>query len=368
MAVVAQFNGARDRPRSSLAGLVAVVRSACAGCVVLACLGLGPAQPPLVWVAPSECPRAALVKAQLNQLLAESVSDAVVEASARVERLRGHSYRLQLRLSVGSHRAERTLESDSCEELAATAAWLIAVAIDPSVHDRAHSNREHEQPAPAGAAAAEAAQSEDTASSARPSADTPGRTSSRSAGTEAHEDAGHPRAGTSLSPRVGRAAALAGVSFGTAGAAQAELGAAGGLGLGWLYSELELSALLPRREELAGGGVVSSWSLALGLRECALWGARLRWGPCLTLTGLRTVGQAEGLSSSQPDQTLFWMVAGVALRAAWNLRNSLELTVAGSAGVPISPRPRFTVEGVGEVATVSALTGQLRVGLGFLTR
>jgi hypothetical protein len=133
-----------------------------------------------------------------------------------------------------------------------------------------------------------------------------------------------------------------------------------------LYSELALSVLLPQREELAGGGVVRSWSLELGLRECVLWGTRLRWGPCLTLDGLRTVGHAEGLSTTQPDQALFWAVAGLALRAAWNVRGSLELTLAGGAGLPISPRPRFTVEGVGEVAPVSALPGYVRISLGVL--
>jgi hypothetical protein len=368
MAAVAHFEGARDAPGPSLARLFAIARRICAGLLMLGCCGFAPAEElMLVWIAPSECPQAADVQTLLGRLLAESSTalDAM-DATAQIERVRGHRFRLKLRLQLGAHRAERALESNSCEELTRTAAWLIAVAIDPTVHAEENSH---------GAAPVAESASEQAPAGSRPAG---GETSPRGPlrdevspsgrGSGQPQAAGRPPARARLRPLQGRIGLLAGASFGTADGTQAELGSAGGLGAGWLYSELELSVLLPRREELGGGGMVRSWSLRLGLRECALWGTRLRWGPCATLDVLRTVGHAEGLSINQPDQALFWAVAGLALRVAWNLAGSLELGLAGGLGVAISPRPGFSVEGVGEVAPASAWPSYVRIGFGFLTR
>jgi hypothetical protein len=370
MAAVAHFRGARDAPGSSLARSFAIARRICAGVLILGCCGFAPAQElALTWIAPAECPQAADVHAMLGRLLAErdAAVDAI-EAAARIERVRGHHFRLKLRLHVGAHRAERSLEANSCQDLARTAAWLIAVAIDPTVHAAEHA--QDAVPAAEAESASEQAPAGSRPAGEEPSSVGPPRDAVSSSGRESGQNPapGRPPARARLRPLQGRIGLLAGASFGTAEGVQAELGSAGGLGAGWLYSELELSVLLPRRQELGGGGVVRSWSLRFGLRECALWGTRLRWGPCATLDVLRTVGHAEGLSTNQPDQALFWAVAGLALRVAWILAGSLELGLAGGLGVAISPRPGFSVEGVGEVAPVSAWPSYVRIGFGFLTR
>lgn len=368
MAAVAHFQGARDTLRSRRARWLTIARRVCAGIVILACAGFASTQRvSLTWSAPGGCPQAAGVRAALDRLLAQAAEGArALEAAGRVERVRGR-YRLTLRLSIGAHRAQRVLESESCDELAATAAWLIAVAVDPSVEAESRANGEEDDAAGAVPAGDARETAENAGRAPEPAAPGPGAPRSRpeQAPAPAHAEETAPRRGRAWA-REARLAALAGVSLGTAGGAQAELGGAGGVGVGWLYSELAFSALLPRREELAAGGTVRSWSLALGLRECALWGAELRWGPCLTLDGVRTVGRAEGLSSNQ-EEALFWAVAGIALRAAWHLRGRLELTLLGGAGLPVSARPRFTVEGVGEVMPVSVLPGYVRVGVGWLT-
>jgi hypothetical protein len=276
-------------------------------------------------------------------------------------------------LRVGGHLAERSLESDSCEELVRAAAWLIAVAIDPTVHDHEGSQQAAAPSELASAADGSGSQAAQQAGQPR-HGDSPPREPARADAAPPGAASAQPRVADEARgdarwrPRYGRVGLLAGASFGTAAGAQAELGGSGGLGLNWLYSELELSVLLPRQEQLAADAVVRSWSLRFGLRECVLWGTQLRWGPCATLDGVRTVGHAEGLSTNQPDQALFWAVAGLALRVAWILPSRLELALAGGVGVPISPRPRFTVEGVGEVAPVSVWPGYVRIGFGFATR
>jgi hypothetical protein len=247
------------------------------------------------------------------------------------------------------------------------------VAIDPAVHDHERAQQAKAPGEVESAAAGSGAQAAQQADQP-PREDSPAREPGRADAAPPGEGSEQPRAaeeargGARWRPRYGRVGLLAGAAFGTAARAQAELGGSGGLGLNWLYSELELSVLLPRQEELAAGAQVRSWSLRLGLRECVLWGTQLRWGPCATLDGVRTVGHAEGLSTDQRDQALFWAVAGLALRVAWILPNRLELALAGGVGLPISPRPRFTVEGVGEVAPVSVWPSYVRIGFGFVTR
>jgi hypothetical protein len=58
----------------------------------------------------------------------------------------------------------------------------------------------------------------------------------------------------------------------------------------------------------------------------------------------------------------------VGLQFLWPLTRWLELSLSGGAGVPFTPRPRFTVEGVGSVAAASRWSGEARIGLIYVAR
>lgn len=86
----------------------------------------------LTWSAPEACPDAAAVEAaiadSLGAALAESTPTDTLVADALVERA-GERYRLRLKIGERS----RELEAAACDELAATAAFIVAIAVDPRV-------------------------------------------------------------------------------------------------------------------------------------------------------------------------------------------------------------------------------------------
>jgi len=93
-----------------------------------------PAAPPvkLDWDAPDECPTQAVVETAVGELLREAgVEGRSVEVQARVD-ARATGYRLELALTTSEGTTERSLDADSCAELAETAALLVAMAVEPS--------------------------------------------------------------------------------------------------------------------------------------------------------------------------------------------------------------------------------------------
>jgi hypothetical protein len=87
----------------------------------------------LDWKAPAACPNAQEVRTRALDMLAKSAPKAQsVRADGSVQRKAG-KFVLTLRMSVDGHDASKKLEAPDCDVLADTAAWLVAVAIDPNV-------------------------------------------------------------------------------------------------------------------------------------------------------------------------------------------------------------------------------------------
>lgn len=88
----------------------------------------------LQWDAPEACPGGDDVSAVIAELLADTdaLANTRVRAAVRVE-ARDDGFAMQVRVGEGA----RELVAPSCEELAATAAFLVAIAIDPRVLGRA---------------------------------------------------------------------------------------------------------------------------------------------------------------------------------------------------------------------------------------
>lgn len=105
------------------------------------CLAVAPATEryELTWEAPATCPDADTVRRELDRRLADSPpSDApAVRAHGRVRAKQGGGYELTLSLGPEGEQGRRTFADADCRELSSAGALIIAIAVDPSVLDRA---------------------------------------------------------------------------------------------------------------------------------------------------------------------------------------------------------------------------------------
>ncbi len=83
----------------------------------------------LTWNAPSECPQEAVVRERLQALVGKSTSARrYLSATGRIERV-GKRYRLVLSVREGADVRERTVNADSCNDLAGAAAVALGLLI-----------------------------------------------------------------------------------------------------------------------------------------------------------------------------------------------------------------------------------------------
>jgi len=380
----------------------------------------------LSWSAPRGCPDQTNVAARLTALQTETARRDL-RVRARVQRVGAARYVLKLVLRATDYHAERRLESTSCTSVVDAAIWLIAVALDPSQStgsvaspssDASASQLRSAPQAPPGptgepglpsatsvktppasaSAATEALRSPGEASAdgsapqppsttqvapttavAVPTAAAPAPTAAAPASTvDASENAGRApwRVDWARLPRWWRAGLFGGVWSAALPAPQASIGARLGFGISAFYAELRGAAELPRaqpvpdlrsRAEDPGASTTAEVRFAtqdLGLALCSQWGDRTRVGPCITASALRTSGSMQGAPEAN-HQVLPWGAAGVSLELGFRPVGRLELMLDTGVQLPISARPRYTVEGVGEVAVAAPVSVYARLGLGF---
>lgn len=364
------------------------------------------AQVALDWSAPRGCPDTAYVARQLAAAHAETprpelrvrarISLSPARPRGRFDRGARGVYVLRLVLRANDFHAERRLEASSCTSVTDAAIWLINVALAPAA--RAHGDGDSAAPAPStgvdDSAAPPAATSEVSASSershgpgasassapgehaAQPGDGAPdslpiaGSAAERSAASERSASLSYPsrrapwRLDWAALPRWWRAGVFAGVWSAGLPAPQVSVGARLGFGIGALYAELRGGAELSRKSRLADATEAHFATQDGGLAVCAQWGDRLRVGPCATAAVLRTTGGSRRAPEAR-DQVLPWSAAGVALALGWRAPLGVEVMLETGVQLPLSARPRFTVEGVGEVAVAAPLNVYARLGLGF---
>ena len=100
----------------------------------------GPPELRLTWDAPDTCPSATEVEAQFDRLLGGAgrvPSEKRVEATATVRQAIRGSWTLRLDTTVDNAIGHRDLEGDSCWAVAAAAALVLALTIDPNAAARA---------------------------------------------------------------------------------------------------------------------------------------------------------------------------------------------------------------------------------------
>ncbi len=352
------------------------------------------------WLAPSGCPSEAAVQSKVETLRrARGIELSAVRARAAV-RERGGVFALELQIARRDQRAERRLEAASCDELADATAWLIVVGHEarsgahessaqpagattlasPGTSEREApaepqnsgeissppSNARAEQSgSPAGSSDASARHELDAFSSSSNGAHGDGEPPSRGDArtgppTDARMRAHWPHG------RWARVGVLGGVWAAGLPAPQAMIGVSGGVGVGWLYAELRFVHVLERAQSFALERRASFYSdqfagLACGLFDFAR--QRLRGGPCLELSAVRTSGSALGTTDPE-TRAYYWALAGASAQLAMLLFDPLELIVEGGASVPLRKRPRFWVAGRGDVAEAALFSPYASLALG----
>jgi hypothetical protein len=273
------------------------------------------------WEAPPECPSAAALQAEVARLSATTPSGQRWQARAIVTRSADDVWTLRLATEVDGRKDERDFVAASCAELAATAAVVLAIAVDPSPR----------QPASVPQATATA-----------PS--------------------------TSRAPRFPSLAITAGVSA-TAGAlASPALGAE--LGVAWLppKARLEVEGLWLPASDVSGArqGTAGSFSLLAAVLS-ACWSplsGRIRPAPCLGVEAGRLEAEAEASPGVVPKARATPWVAGeaggvlvVIVAPHVAVRARLDLLVP-------FVRDSFTISGIEPaIHTPSPVAGEASLGV-----
>jgi hypothetical protein len=318
----------------------------------------------LEWSAPHSCPTRSYVEQRLQRIVSADLpprSD--VRVHGVVRRTKQKSYALELSINADDYRVERSLESASCKSVADAAAWFIAMALDPSlsnpsaVADVAPSDPPAAVDAPAAVAAAR------PEASSTPAVSVPQEQAVATRARERRDSTATAPAPATRWRRWWRSGIDAGVWSGGLPAPQASLGARAGFGIGALYSELHVDWMFARTRSLSDGAQVSFTTQQLGLASCPQWGGRVRAGPCATLHVLRSEGSATNTDDAG-KRALFWASAGVSVQLGWKLQKWLELMVESGVQLPISPRPSFSIEGLGAASVASRVAGYARLGVG----
>jgi hypothetical protein len=311
------------------------------------------------------CSTGAQVQEQVEHLLGRSTATLDWRADARIAR-KGERWVLQLNLQQRGRSATRTLQADDCVTLSDAAAWLIAVAIDPSVSGPGAVNM-------AGLTTTEAVTPETNAARAdggeKPAvpqlanSDKQARTDPATSAEEADQQP-MPSDEANVMP-VFAGGVFAGVSgAGLAGAAFS-LGAQAELRLGWLWFGLLVGHDFERTRSLTSQLAAHFSSQEFGAQLCLQWGAALHFGPCLALTGRRT--NAHTSASQGRDNAAFWATLGPCVQLTYALFSPLELSLNAGLFVPLSSRPEFELVQFGRaepVGRAAGVGGGMRLGVG----
>ena len=296
----------------------------------------------LAWDAPAACPPASEVKARFDHLLGgrgRVPSSKRVDAIATVQRTPSGAWTLRLDTTVDDAIGHRDLEGDSCWAVAAAAALVLALTIDPNAAVRAS------QPSPPEVSPQQspAVPPETSASPlpARPSEATPLRPFVRAFGGVV----------VALLPEPG---AVAGLAAGIRrGRLDAELSS---------FGSLETRAYAPDRP--GAGGYFRL--LAFGTRACA------RATAVASSITLRLCAGAEiervtarGFGVELPGSGGATLVAGLAAAVAGlQLASWVEIALE-LIGTARPYHPTFVLTGVGDVFTVPAASAVGALALSF---
>jgi len=298
------------------------------------------------------------MNASIERLLAQSqASGAQADAVGKVAR-KGARWTLQLTLDVQGRRATRTLSAADCASLSDTAAWLVAVSIDPQLPPPA-ADRDS-SPASSDPAAAATAPAASTTPAEAADEEKPQSPEGEEGGDASSED--DSRAAPAISWRLG---IYSGAFAGGLAGPNPSLGARFGLEIDGFSLDLAFAHHFAMGRELAepseGESVFSAQELALS--GCYGWGSEVRIGPCAVVSGLRVQGNVEHIAQPEP-QSVLWSTLGASIAIAYRGYAPWQVFADGGLWLSLSKRPHFEVEELGSVGDGADLGGRVRLGVG----
>lgn len=286
----------------------------------------------LVWQAPPGCPDEAAVRSQSEALLPEGEAEAVLRRSlwarARVSRAEDGRWLLELRMLADGIADHRQLAGDTCQALVDSAAVILSMQMQRSAPEKPPVlPLERREPDPS-------LPSRPRAARARPSL------------------VQLTLAGTADS------AALPAVALG------------GQVALAWTPGRFQLSLRgelwLAQSAELSrdhAGRARFNWRTgALSLCH-ATWGLSVRFGPCIGGELGRLSARSTGVRV--PDEAAQPWLAAVGGISFWAPLGSKLLLASGVALVVPLSRPRFVIEGIGDIHQPRQLGARCTLGLGY---
>jgi len=296
----------------------------------------------LRWTAPATCPSQEDVQARIDGLLrapgkpASSVEQGA-HASAKLSALRS-GFKLVLTLSGDGLGGTRTLTGKDCAELAETAAFLIAVAIDPSLPG-----------------------AEPPAAEPAPPREPPVVPPPPEAPPAPPPPA--PRTVERPLPFSLQAGAFGGAWRAGLPSTQAQVGASVGVALGRVQIELRGTYVVERIQEGLGRDdsddttpppmtpppTLAGKSRSLELALCHLWGTRFFGGPCASVALVRTDAEAQNFAVNYENDPLGWVSAAIGAQGGIRVNRWLESFIDAGLGGPISKRPSFRVKAGGSM-------------------
>jgi hypothetical protein len=326
-------------------------------------VGVDPQSTAYGWIAPPECPDAAHVRETIEYYAARPLAETGLvlrAADGEISQEPSGGYRLRLRMDVAQGTpVERVLRDASCDVLAATAALMIAVTVDPTAATRATPLRETRPPPVEPTPAPQPEPPPERPPPQVAPLDTPARRNC---------DAGRSRlraAIRDLRPCVALEV-RAGMQLGLL---PKIVGAGVGLDVALTWSRLRVeiggSHWFRRPARVAGdpprGGDLQLSSGSLGL--CARLGRRKIEVPLCAGAELGAIhGRGVGIDAPKAERVL-WAAAWLGPRVLWVLRPRLVLLGGVDLVVPLA-RYRFQIDGIGVVHRVDPVGGRFRLGLG----
>lgn len=307
----------------------------------------GPSEPlEVTWTAPAGCPQGESVQAAIASNLArEDFGDALDEVLVRGEIVAASpGWRLNVSVRLPDGAVDRELTADTCDELAAAAGLIIAVALDPL---RVQKVRAPPQPEPVPTGPPQAWANPPRPATAEPEPE-----------PERPPEPDEP-------PRVFDLRLAAMLDVGSLPTVRG--GAEAGFGVVGRWFRADASALYWAPRAIRSFG--SAPDAGARLQQAGL-GARLCLKPelgafeassCGGLQGGMSWSRGVGLDSPQTT-ALPWLTATAGMEVAWVSRAAVGLFAGVDAQFHLV-RPRVNIDGLGEALKVAPVGARALVGL-----
>jgi hypothetical protein len=304
----------------------------------------------LTWQAPPGCPQEAAVREQIRELVPSAMLDSSgLEAEGTISRVDSR-FRLNLVLRLGDSRGERSIESDSCSDLAGAAAVALGLLLQSATQPEAEPGSDTARDGGAGATESSTATPEPPASTPAQSPMTPPDTTQPAA--------------RARSWRVALAAPELSADLGPLPKPSVGLALAAGVSLqDWLFLA---SFQLPRRQQLLlpgpSGAGAELEHLSLELWACRSWRAsRFELGPCLIFGWERLLATGQGAGVSPASEQTSWVSFGAAATGRFYVADWLAITASAGAKLQ-GARPTIRIDGLDDSRRLAPAALAFRAG------